>query len=242
MFAAMAVQAEGGLRIGVKFFEPETGILKYELWNESNETATAWVLSLVRDQQGRGGAVLQFADFYMAVDEVMGSSSYPNEIGPIAPGAVRSGEWRVPIRGGEDLGPMSLKLVAVVYEDTSYQGDPDTAETVFAGRRARLGEIAGLLDQLKVSQRPDLGGLLSGLAIQTETLRGQAESTASEAFGESAAVAGARSAARLELTEYLEWLVNMERTGRLSQELLDELTDGLETEYEIGMRQVPHAN
>ena len=224
------------LKIRGKNFEPESKNLTYALWNESDQTITAWRLSLARsDPHGHAQKSMLDQDFF----DLDGGEAR-NGSGPLAPGLNRSGQWRLDV-GEEGSGPraLSLKVIAVIFEDSSWQGEQQAAESILAAREARIEEIGSVLSILesedrRIQSREDW---IAALRQHANLLRRQAEDP-DQLGGSRREVAAQLSATRQELAQWLEEAGNEISLAPNPTETVGHLKGELERRYDIGMKAV----
>lgn len=224
------------LKIRGKTFEPESKNLSYELWNESDQTITAWRLSLARsDPHGHAQKSMLDQDFF----DLEGGAAR-NGSGPLAPGLNALGQWRLDV-GEEGSGPraLSLKVIAVVFEDSSWQGEQGAAEAILAAREARIEEVGKVLSTLesedrRIRSRQDW---TAALKQHASLLRRQGEDP--EQLGDGRReVAAQLSATRLELAQWLDDAGNEIALAPNPAETLGHLKGELKRRYDIGMKVV----
>jgi len=223
------------LKILNKFFDGKTQQLGYELWNESERTVTAWRLSLARsDPHGHAQRSILDQDFF----DRQPADQLGSKFGPIAPGASVVAQWRLEV-GGEDPGPvaLSLKVTTAVFEDLTWEGQPDGAAAILEARTARVEEIGRVLADLENQDRQPWSRQARSAALRqrAQLLKRQGEDPESPA-GDRREVAAVLSATRLELAR---WLEDASREISLSpnpEETLGFLTGSLRERYESGLR------
>ena len=226
------------LEIRHKHFDPSRQELSYELFNDSSRTMTAWRLSLARgDSHGHGNGSLLDQDFF----EQAARAGSDGERGPLAPGASRVERWRLDV-GSEDRGTiaLSLRVVAVVFDDLDWQGEPEAAATILESRAHRVREIGRLVAAL---ERGD------GASRSRQTWSRELGERAERLRGESAQpgadghlpreVAAQLSATRQELADWLdragrELLVAADPAASLRQ-----MRQELERRYQSGLTALP---
>lgn len=226
------------LKVLNKFFDGQTQQLAYELWNESGKTITAWRLSLARsDRHGHAQRSILDQDFF----DRQPSGQLGSKFGPIAPGASVVAQWRLNV-GSEDPGPvaLSLKVAAVVFEDLTWEGDPDAASAILEARTARVEEVGRVLAELERQDRQSWSGQAwsETLRQRAQLLKRQGDDPESSTGGRRE-VAAVLSATRLELAR---WLEDASREISLSpnpDEALGSLTGSLRERYESGLRATP---
>ncbi len=246
--ALAQVAQPAALEIVDKSFDPSTSILSFELLNTSDRTITAWRLSLARgDAMGRGHRSLLDVDAYMNLgnaERAMASESVIFE-GPIFPGQRLADERQLDfIPDGSSFEALSLKVVAVVFEDTTTQGDAEAALTILEAREARVAEIGRVLELVR--GKADRG---RGAAARGKAVRKLAEALAAEsrdpalAEGMRPEVASRLSAVKAELADTLRRSADEAdlNPGRAAQ-ALDGLVGYLEQSHELGRRNVRGAN
>lgn len=222
------------LKIRNKAFEPESNNLSYELWNESDRTITAWRLSLARsDLHGHAQKSMLDQDFFDLED-----SDSRDGTGPLAPGLNRVGRWRLDV-GEEGSAPraLSLKVIAVIFEDASWQGEQQAAESILAAREARIEAIGGVLSTLeredrRIRSRQDWMATLKQHANQ---LRRRAEDPDQLGAGRRE-VAAQLSATRQELAQWLDDAGNEIALAPNPTETVGHLKGELKRRYDIGMK------
>lgn len=224
------------LKIRGKTFEPENKHLSYELWNESDQTITAWRLSLARsDPHGHAQKSLLDQDFF---DRDGGRAR--EGLGPLDPGASLSGRWYLET-GDEIPGrvALSVKVAVVIFDDWTWQGDQDAAEAILGAREARIEEIGKVLSALegenrRLRSRQDWS---VSLRQQAKLLRRQGENPEllAEERRETASVV---SATRLELAQWLEDAGYEVSLAPDPTAALGHLKGALERRYAIGLQAV----
>jgi hypothetical protein len=224
------------LKIRDKIFEPESQELRYQLWNESDKTITAWRLSLARsDPHGHAQKSILDQDFF-DVDQTRAT----RRPGPLDPGRITSGSWRLDI-GDEQPGitALSVKVVAVIFEDSTWQGSSRAAQAILESREARVEEIGKVLSSLESGQGRfrTRENLTATLQQQSRLLRQQGEDRAllSEGRRESAAQV---SATRLELAQWLEDASREISLAADPTETMGHLTGALQRRYDNGLEAV----
>ncbi len=224
------------LKIRDKVFEPESQELRYQLWNESDKTITAWRLSLARsDSHGHAQKSILDQDFF-DVDRTTAT----RRPGPLDPGMITSGSWRLDI-GDEEPGiqALSVKVVAVIFDDSTWQGSARAAEAILESREARVEEIGRVLSSLETGKgrfrtRQDWTATLQQ---QSKQLRQQGEdrTVLTEGRRESAAQV---SATRLELAQWLEDASHEISLAPDPTETMGHLTGALQRRYDHGLKAV----
>lgn len=225
------------LRIRDKAFDSQTGELRYELWNESTKTISAWRLSLAYgDLHGHGRRSLLDQDYF----DRLPSPGVDTAAGPIAPGASLEARWLLDL-GGADIGATALSLTVrtVIFEDLSWQGEAEAAAVILDARAARVQEIGRVLDALeqqmrRTASRHEWPAVLRRQAQELERRGRDPESST----GERRETAAVVSATRIELAR---WLEDGSRELALSpdpDEALQHLTRSLRSRYESGLRAV----
>ena len=125
---------------------------------------------------------------------------------PIPPGEVASSAWTVELSDpGTQSTALSLRAVAVVFEDGSFAGDSEVARAILAARSARLKEMKKALVFLREARATGQGGIpmKESLAARARELRRESrDSLASDGLRREAAAQ--LSAAKLEVAELLE--------------------------------------
>jgi hypothetical protein len=232
---ALAASEVTALKVLDKFYDPQTQQLGYELWNESDKTITAWRLSLARsDPHGHAQSSILDQDFFDRSPAVeLGS-----RLGPIAPGASLAAQWHVALEGEDSAhSALSLKVSAVVFEDRTFEGEPDAASGILAARVARVEEIGRVLTDLE-TQEPRLRSSQEWSAALKQRARllkqrGADPESSNVDRREAAAVL---SATQLELAQ---WLEDASREIALSTDpaaAVGFLTGSLRERYESGLR------
>lgn len=233
--AAGLASKVSALKILDKYFDTQTQQLGYELWNGSDRTITAWRLSLARsDPHGHARRSILDQDFYHRQPEIeLGAKA-----GPLAPGASVAAQWRLD-KGEEEAGPtaLSLEVRAVVFDDLTWEGDPDAASVLLAARSARVEEFGKALAALEKQDRRLWSGQewMAELRQKAQLLKQQASDPESAA-GSRREVAAVVAATKLELAR---WLEDASREISLSpnpDEALDLLTAGLREHFEAGLQ------
>ena len=226
------------LRIRHKAYDAETGKLSYELVNDSNQTITAWRLSLARgDRHGHGASSVLDQDF------AIGGSREANEreAGPIAPGAGFEDTWRLD-RDSGDAGPavLSLAVTAVVFEDLGWQGDTLAVQTILEARALRIRDLERLLGALEsADRRPRSRQSWSAeLGAEAQRLRSESREVGADKSLRPA-VAAQVSATRLALADWLEQAGREILVAPDPQESLRTLTRDLRQRFETGLRSIP---
>jgi len=238
---ALAVEAAGAasevtaLKIFEKSFDSQTKKLSYELWNESNRTVTAWRLSLARsDPHGHAQRSILDQDFF----DRQPSVELGSKLGPIAPGASVTAQWHLDV-GGEDPGPtaLSLKLIAIVFDDLTWEGDSDAAAVILEARAARVGEIGKVVAELEKQERQPRSGQEWSAALKQRAQRLKRLGTDPDSSaGSRREVAAVLAATQLELAR---WLEDASREVSLAPDpyaALGFLTRSLRERYEAGLR------
>lgn len=238
LFLAQGAQAAEfevtALKIFNKSFDSQAGQLGYELWNESDKTITAWRLSLARsDPQGNGQSSTLDQDYFDRQPAVeLGADR-----GPIAPGASVAANWRLELdKKKAEFGALSLRVVAVVFDDLTWQGDPEAASIILASRQARVEEIGRVLEDLEKQNLRSFTGrdwsaTFKQSARQLRLEGGDPES----APGRRREVAAVLSVTKLELAQ---WLEDASREIDLSpdpEEAVGYLTGSLRARYQSGL-------
>ena len=224
------------LRIRNKTFEPERRQLSFELWNESDKTITAWRLSLARsDAHGHAQRSSLDQDF---IDLDGGGAR--TETGPLEPGRNRPGRWHLDIEEGvPGMRALSIKVTAVVFDDSTWQGDEAAARAILQAREARIEEIGKVVSLLEsdgrsIRTREDWE---TTLRQQAKLLRQQSRDPKSSS-DRSREVAAQVSAIRLELAQWLEDAVHEISLAPDPSETVGHLELVLKSRYEHGMRAV----
>ncbi len=171
-----------GLRIINKAYDSEIGTVSFELLNTSDKTITAWDVALaISDARGRGVELGKGMDAYhslvmqeAALQLNREMSISPAEIDQFLPGQSVAVEMEV---GPAAVKPSAMSLVVelVVYEDTSFEGDPKMAERCFQNRASHVGERAAAIAILRSEERKRLSpaDLASDLRRHAELLLGE---------------------------------------------------------------------
>lgn len=226
------------LKIRNKHFDAASRQLSYELWNDTDRAITAWRLGLARgDSHGHGNSSVLDQDFF----EQATWTGDAKEEGSLAPGASRIEHWQLDV-GNEDPGPvaLSLRVVATVFADLDWQGDPTAVATILESRAHRVREIGKVVAALESSEgaprsRQSWSAELGARAEQLRLERGVSETDAELPR----AVAAQLSATRLELADWLdragrEILLAPNPAASLRQMRLD-----LEQRYRFGLAAIP---
>ena len=227
------------LEILDKSFDPQAQQLGYELWNESDKIITAWRLSLARsDSHGHAQRSILDQDFF----DRRPSMELGSKRGPVAPGASVTAQWYLDL-GAEDLGPtaLSLKVSAVVFDDLTWEGEPDVAAAILEARTVRVAEIGKVVAELerRAGQPWSSQEWSAALKKKAQLLKRQGNASSD------ATVAGRReTAAVLSATqrELAQWLEDASREIALSpspDEAIGHLADSLRQRYETGLRATP---
>ena len=207
-----ASAADTPLTLLNKSMSPEDGTLAFELWNTGDKTITAWRLSLAYDDgTGRSRRSVLDQDFALAPamrDEAESAGPAAAIERPILPGEVASAAWRVELPGVDaEFSALSLRVVAVVFEDGSFAGEGEVSEAILSARAARIGEMKRVVDLLKEAR--DTGKtpwtVKGTLAARARQLREESHDSGLS-DGRRREVAAQLSAARLEAAELLESL------------------------------------
>ncbi len=195
-----------------KSMSSDEGSLSFDLWNTSDRMITAWRLSLAYDD-GTGKSRSSVLDQDFALSPVRPGEGQPASRGvgiegPLFPGEVASAAWEVELpRAGLEPAALSLRAVAVVFEDGSFAGDREASRAILSARRVRLEEMKSALGLLRATR--DKGrtrGAVQGLlATRARELREESQDTRLS-DGLRREVAAQRSAAKLEVAELLESL------------------------------------
>lgn len=231
-----ASAADTPLTLLNKSMRSEDGTLAFELWNTGDQPITAWRLSLAYDDgTGRSRRSVLDQDFALAPAHREEAESAGAEAAierPILPGELAAAAWHLELPGGDsEFSALSLRVVAVVFEDGSFAGDAEVSKSILSARAARLGElrrVVGLLRETRDS------GKASGATKQTLAARARQLREESQDFrfpdGRRREVAAQLSAARLEAAELLESLarsIGGEAAGGEGG-ILDRTIEGLE--------------
>jgi hypothetical protein len=218
LLASSAVLTSGAFGAGApltvlnKSRSSEEGSLSFDLWNTSDKMITAWRLSLAYDDgTGKGRRSVLDQDFALSpVRPGEGQTASPGDRieGPLLPGEVASAAWEVELPGaGLEHSALSLRAVAVVFEDGSFAGDREASRAILSARRVRLEEMRSALGLLRATR--DTGrtrGIVKGmLATKARELREESQDTRLS-DGLRREVAAQKSAAKLEVAELLESL------------------------------------
>lgn len=216
------------------------GVLSVRLLNNHDKTVTAWVVSVVRvDDAGKGDTTLYGQDAFRGLDH-----PDPREIpglgGPIAPGDSILMEWPIG-QGAQTEEQLSVRVLAVLFEDGSYAGNADQAQVMLSERRAEVEEIGALLARLA-----DVAGdraVVPTLRHEAERLRqeGQAVAVGSGPKAQApgsvrATVSGIRTSLAAEVEDTA---LRIEQDRGSSIDWLRVLVESLEAEYASGIRQLP---
>lgn len=232
---ALAASEVTALKVLDKSYDPLTQQLGYELRNESDQTITAWRLSLARsDPHGHAQRSVLDQDFFDRAPAVeLGS-----RLGPIAPGASLAAQWYLALEGA-DPGPtaLSLKVSVVVFEDRTFEGEPDAASVILEARLTRVKEIGRVLTDLE-TQEYRLGSSQEWSAALRQRARMLKQQGADP---ESSKVDRREAAAVLSATqlELAQWLEDASREIALSPDpatAVGILTGSLRERYESGLR------
>ncbi len=237
--AGMATEVNA-LKIVAKVFDSQSRRLGYELWNDSDRTITAWRLSLARsDSHGHAQRSILDQDFY----DRHPTFESADHAGPIAPGSHHAAEWRLDLAAEEASDTaLSLRVLAVVFDDLSWQGEPEAAATILEARAARVEELGRVVEALD-RQGPRLrSGEEWAVALRQRSQdlhrRG---SEAEAADGWPREVAAVVAATRLELARWLEDASREVSLAPDPQDALGFLVESLRERYEAGLRATPEA-
>jgi len=233
--ASAAAAEVTALRIFNKSFDAETQQLKYELWNESVQTVTAWRLSLARgDSLGAGQRSILDQDFF----DRQPSGELGARFGPIVPGSSIEAQWLLDV-GARDFGPtaLSLKVSAVVFEDLTWEGDPDAASSILEARRARVEEIGRVLAHLEDHDRAPWSSQSwpAALKKRARELRSQGDDPDSPGGGRRE-VEAVVAATKLELARWLEDASREISLAPDPHQAMGSLTSSLRDRYESGLQ------
>ena len=238
-FTQMPTQAASqvtALKVRHKTFDPDSRELGYELFNESGRTITAWRLGLARgDSQGNGQRSTLDQDFFER-DAVTGLGL---KRGPIRPGGSMAARWLLD-SGLENSAreALSLRVIAVVFDDLTWQGEPGAVSILLEARSARVQEVGRLVADLERAERSSLAGAAWSAVLSEEAawLKAQAGNEDELAPGAPREVAAVVSATRKELAK---WLEDAGREVSLSPDpgaTFEVLTGSLRDRYERGLR------
>lgn len=207
-----AIGAVTPLTVLNKSMSSEESSLSFDLWNTSDKMITAWRLSLAYDD-GTGKSRQSVLDQDFALSPERRGEGQPARRGsriesPLLPGEVASAVWEIELPGvDQEHSALSLRVVAVVFEDRSFVGDPEVSRAILSARSVRLEEMRSALVLLKASR--DTGqsrGVVKGwLATRARELREESQDTRLS-DGLRREVAAQKSAAKLEVAELLESL------------------------------------
>lgn len=231
----LAASEVSAMKVFDKSFDRQTQLLTYELWNESDKTITAWRLSLARsDLHGHALRSILDQDFF----DRPPTAELRSRVGPIAPGGSLAAQWRLDLEGvGPGPSAVSLEIRAVVFDDLTWEGEPDAVAVILESRITRVEEIGRVLvdleeqgHRLRSSQE-----LSAALKQQARVLKQQAANPESPSAGRREAAA-VLSATRLELAQWLEDAGRELALSPDAAEALDFLTAGLRERYELGLR------
>jgi hypothetical protein len=236
--ASVAAAEVTALRIFNKSFDAETQELKYELWNESAQTVTAWRLSLARgDSLGAGQRSILDQDFF----DRQPSGELGARFGPIVPGSSVEAQWLVDV-GARDFGPtaLSLRVSAVVFEDMTWEGDPDAASSILEARRARVEEIGKVLAALEDHDRQPWSSQSwpAALKRRAQELKSQGEDPERSGGGRRE-VAAVIAATKLELARWLEDASREISLAPDPHQAMGSLAGSLRERYESGLQAIP---
>ena len=195
-----------------KSMSSEEGTLSFDLWNSSDKMITAWRLSLAYDD-GTGKSRRSVLDQDFAFSPVGGGEGKVASPGiriesPLLPGQVASAAWEIDLPGADmELSALSLRVVAIVFEDKSFAGDREVSRAILSARSARLEEMKSALGLLKATRATDqTGAEVKGLlATRARELREESQDSRLS-DGLRREVAAQMSAAKLEVAELLESL------------------------------------
>jgi len=147
-------------------------------------------------------------------------------------------QWRLE-SGGATPGPsaLSLEVRAVVFDDLTWEGEPDAVAVILESRVARVEEIGRVLADLEKQEHRLRSSQEWSVALkqQARALKQQGADSESPSAGRREAAA-VLSATRLELAQ---WLENASRDIALSPDAAAAagfLTGGLRERYELGLR------
>jgi len=210
--AALATSAAGEtapLTLMNKSLSPEDRVLSFDLWNTSGKVITAWRLSLAYDDgSGKSRRSVLDQDFAFTAasrgDTAVASPAIGIE-GPILQGEVVASQWAVELpEGRSEASALSLRVVAVVFEDGSFEGDPEVSRAILAARSARLVEIKRTVAFLRRARSVgrSRGSIEKSLADKAAALRLESQDS-SLSDGLRREVAAQLSATRLEMAELL---------------------------------------
>lgn len=232
------------VRIINKSFDPATSELSYEISNGSKKMVTAWRLSLARgDTLGQLQRSHLDQDTYMGLLDKARANTQDEVVfeGPIQPGQRLAAKHQLDIVAeGSELEALSLKVVAVVFADTTFQGDPDGARTILEARAARVDEIGRILGRLRKTTHRDrsLAGPRTQTAVLADELAREAKIEPTE--GLRPEVASQLSVTRAELAESLAKTAELSAFDSVrGAAALDRLIGHLERSYELGLRHLP---
>jgi uncharacterized membrane protein len=206
-----AAESVNQLSILNKSLDREAGALTFDLWNRSWKTVTAWRLSLALDDgTGRGRRSVLDQDFAPSPSRGDSATVDPGAgvEGPIVGGEVVSMEWPIePAAGSLGASEVSLRVAVVVFEDGSFEGDPEVAGTILAARSARLKELESTLHFLRATRGVGQSGgsIRDTLSARARALRAESSGTGLTE-GRRREVAAQLSATKLEMAELLESL------------------------------------
>jgi hypothetical protein len=206
------------------------------LWNESDRTITAWRLSLARsDRHGHAQKSSLDQDFF---DLDGAAASYGS--GPLGPGENLPGKWHLDIGEEEPRGgALSVKVVAVIFEDATWQGDGRAVEGMLEAREARVAEIGKVLTTLEGADRRFRSRQDWALTLKQQARRlrqqGQDQKLLAEGRRETAAQI---SAIRLELAQWLDDAGHEVALAPNPDETMVHLKRALEQRHENGLKAV----
>lgn len=242
---AEAASEVTAMRILNKSFDSQSQQLGYELFNDSGKTITAWRLSLARgDSHGHGQRSTLDQDF----SDRQSDQGLRSRGGPIHPGSRIPASWQLDV-DSEDEGhiALSLKVAAVVFEDLTWEGEPEAASAILEARLARVEEVGKVLADLEnqALQRRSRQALSAVLKEKSKSLKREGDGSDSSA-GAPREVAAVVSATRLELAQWLEdagreVLLSpdpAEALGALTSSLRDRYTRGLQSTLRDGQAAV----
>ena len=218
------------LKIVNKSFDAESGKITFDLLNTSEKIITAWRLSEVFSADGRlGPEVLTATDAYSCLHHPITHPGPPRDreelerCGLIFPGQRVATEKLVTPMPSGGYPVVSLKVVGIVYEDVSYEGDPAVAAEFFAARAAGLEEVSRHLEIMRSLESAELStdDLLERMGSWVLTLRGEGNDAAI-ASGMPAEAVMSLSATRRSAAEQLEiYMRSIKRHPEHASEVLN---------------------
>lgn len=232
------------LRVIHKDFDPDGRELTYQLRNDSEKTITAWRLSLARgDVHGHSQKSTLDQDFYMNLSRPPRSAGADvdelGDRGPIRPGGVFAASWRLGgARNDSQPRALSLKVMAVVFEDLSREGDPDVGRILLQARQKRVNELGRVLELVGRQGRQSLPreAQAASLRQHAQKLRRMSSSSEDKKVKEPE-LAAQLSATRMELAERLEAAAREVEVAAMPGLEIQLLATALDEEYRLGRDQ-----